>query len=318
MREIKRRNVNDLYVEGLWWLKTAGKLEQSRNGEVLVAPEPVLIGYRNPTERVLFDDLRDCNPFFHLYEAVWMLAGCNEVKLVAEFNKQMYEYADGPFIHGAYGHRWRHGFKFDQLHAVVKMLKTNPETRQAVLQMWDADSDLWGTWKDRPCNTHAYFRIRDNKLETTVCSRSGDLLWGVFGANAVHFSILHEFIANAIGREVGTLYHFINNFHIYTGAPRYNEIMKFPNLDQNPYPWDTPFPQLTTSRLWQLFLDECSIVATHNPGRNKVEHPWLRDLAVPMIDLWRTRDRAHLARMPECDWKVAFIRWLDRREHGKK
>jgi hypothetical protein len=51
------------------------KPQGSRAGDVLVAPHPVMSVTSIPTERVLFDPARDANPFFHLFESLWMLAG---------------------------------------------------------------------------------------------------------------------------------------------------------------------------------------------------------------------------------------------------
>ena len=68
-------NPNTALQDGLWLLKTSGILNDSRNGRVVQAPGPVASVYRNPLERVVFSPLRDANPFFHLYEALWMLAG---------------------------------------------------------------------------------------------------------------------------------------------------------------------------------------------------------------------------------------------------
>jgi hypothetical protein len=53
-------------------------------------------------------------------------------------------------------------------------------------------------------------------LDMTVCCRSNDLIWGAHGANAVHFSVLQEYVAARVGCEVGTMYQLSNNYHAYT------------------------------------------------------------------------------------------------------
>jgi hypothetical protein len=72
---INGKNVNELWARGLHTLKTFGIESDSRAGRVLVMQTPVTSVYRNPCERVLMDPLRDANPFFHLMESLWMLAG---------------------------------------------------------------------------------------------------------------------------------------------------------------------------------------------------------------------------------------------------
>lgn len=246
MRVIQARNVAEALPAGLGLLLSEGRREPSRNGPVLVAPWPVTTVYERPTERVLFSPARDANPFFHLAEVAWMLAGRRDAgfldHFVRDFGDRFAERGQvPPVVHGAYGHRWRSALGFDQLDAVVEQLRAAPDSRQAVLQMWDARSehgdgpigcdDLRGSWRDRPCNTHAYLRVRghdadrwpdglvitpsDRVLDLTVCCRSNDAIWGAYGANAVHFSALQEYLAARIGVGVGTYYQVSNNFHAY-------------------------------------------------------------------------------------------------------
>lgn len=125
---------------------------QSRNGPVLMIPEPVTLTYREPRERVLFNSARDANPFFHLYEALWMLAGRNDVAPVAYYASNMKNYSDdGKTLNGAYGYRWRHAEvdrnspfekEHDQLQILIQHLRADPNSRRAVLQMWNVEDDL--------------------------------------------------------------------------------------------------------------------------------------------------------------------------------
>lgn len=237
--EIKVTNVNQAVDEGFHWLAVAGVEEQSRNGAVLVSPEPVLTVYTRPTERVLFSPLRDANPFFHLMESLWMLAGRNDIAFPTYFNKHYTNYSDdGRWQWGAYGFRWRKHFGCDQLALVVEELRRKPESRRAVLEMWDAgvqgqisehktDEDAYvnpvqgdlgkslANGVDVPCNTHAYIDLRGGVLNLTVLCRSNDALWGAYGANVVHFSALQEYLAAWLGVPVGTFYQFSNNYHVY-------------------------------------------------------------------------------------------------------
>lgn len=219
MRVLQGYGVNDLYNEALWHMRLTGKEEHSRNGAVLRAQTPMTSVYLSPKERVLFDARRDANPYFHLMEAMWMLAGREDVATMETFNSQIGQFSDdGVTLAGAYGHRWRHHFQWDQLLWIVNHLRYLPESRRAVLTMWDGNIDpqrvdLNG--KDVPCNTQVYFLNRGDKLDMTVTCRSNDIIWGCYGANAVHFSYLHEFVALALDQQVGTYYHVSNDWHMY-------------------------------------------------------------------------------------------------------
>ena len=191
--------------------------EETRNGPALVYQAPVLISHAMPYRRVLFDPVRDANPFFHYMEAIWMLSGSENVDFLAQFAKQIQEYSDdGTTLNGAYGFRWRYHWD-DQLDEIIHMLKKDPNNRRIVLTMWDPQFDLGSSSKDIPCNTHIYFRKVGEKLDMTVCNRSNDLVWGALGANVVHMSILQEYIAHATDIPVGTYHQFTNNLHVYEG-----------------------------------------------------------------------------------------------------
>lgn len=163
---LKTRNVNTAFRELVQFFKDGqdDKTETffrghnpivkrpSRQGNVLVIDEPVTITYTHPRERVLFNQARDVNPFFLLYEQLWMLAGRNDVAPLAYYNSKIAEIAsdDGKTFNGAYGYRWRNpqyinmkGEKpRDQLDLLVNHLKADPNSRRAVLQMWNVEDDL--------------------------------------------------------------------------------------------------------------------------------------------------------------------------------
>lgn len=163
------RNVNEAFAHLVTQIHTgriAIRSSPSRYGDVLVIDEPVTITYTNPTERVLFNTARDANPFFHLYESLWMLAGRNEVAPLAYFNSRMPEFSDdGTTFNAAYGYRWRNHtdwrpegkrrFKseetgeekdfypgVDQLKLIISHLRQQPWSRRVVLAMWSVEDDL--------------------------------------------------------------------------------------------------------------------------------------------------------------------------------
>lgn len=230
MKVLYANHVDHALFEMMRLLNSHGIKKDSRNGEVLELEDPVTTKYKCPKHRVLFSPERDANPFFHLIEALWMLAGRRDVEIPAYYVKGMRKYSDdGVTLHGAYGYRWREHFGFDQLTEVVRRLKKDPNDRQCVISMWDPTpveeyhhlgaNDLLGDWADRPCNTHIYLRVNGhfNKyLDMTVCCRSNDSIFGAAGANSVHFSVLQEYLAARIGVFVGQMYQVSNNLHAYT------------------------------------------------------------------------------------------------------
>lgn len=346
MRVIDVRNVNVALAQGIAHLLKDGEDSGSRNGAVLVSPTPVTTVYHSPLERVLFGATRDANPFFHLMESLWMLAGRNDLAFPQYFNKRFGEYSDdGKTVHGAYGHRWRAHFGYDQLELVAHELRNNPASRRCVVQMWDAtpltnedstalkfgadDLNLALTGgKDVPCNTTIYFRINEGKLDMTVCCRSNDIIWGAYGANAVHMSILQEYVAAMVKIPVGTYYQVSNNYHAYTDV--YNreqlKLIADESIAENlyitgaafPSPSVLPYPLVSTPVYkWNTdladFLDE--------PMRGKTYgDDFFNLIAAPMYAAWNARKNKlgngaeELSRMANSDWKVACEQWVSRRE----
>lgn len=197
-------------------------VSESRNGPVLRTRMPLTTVYTDPKSRVLFDATRDCNPFLHLFESMWMLQGRRDLAFVEYFTPQMRSYSDdGTTLNGAYGYRWRHHFGLDQIEYIISELK-DPNSRRAHMGMWDARNDpksaQTGT-KDVPCNLSIAFDVIENRLNMTVFNRSNDLIWGAYGANLVHMSFLQEYVAQAGGFMIGNYYQVSNNAHIYLDNP---------------------------------------------------------------------------------------------------
>lgn len=323
-------NVNQALAEGLNIMKIRGRQEASRVGQVARLPVPLITTYLEPTKRVLFSPKRNANPFFHFMEALWMLAGRADLAWPVMFNSRFTEYSDDGFtIHGAYGARWRHWFHGDQLDGIVMHLANNRASRRAVLQMWDARDDLNRSGRDVPCNTQAYFEIVDDKLDMTVCNRSNDLVWGAYGANAVHFSMLQEYLAFRVGAGVGIYRQFSNNAHVYTDIyprdswdalildaqanDRYDlaladQIEHFPLIRSNASTFDR--------ELIQWMADPLANVA--------YREPLFRDVAQPMYMAWQFRDKQpggaiiHAGNIGADDWRVACTDWLNRRHEKKR
>ena len=318
MHVITGNNVNELFVEGLWRLKVSGQKEESRNGNVIVLDAPAMSVYRFPMERVLFDPDRDCNPFFHLMESLWMLAGRNDVAFLEHYNKRMKEFSDdGTAFNGAYGHRWREHFMNDQLVEAIGMLKHSKTTRRVVMGMWDPGYDLGTPSKDIPCNTHIYFRTLGDRLDMTVCCRSNDAVWGAYGANAVHFSILHEFVARAAGLRQGLMYQLSNNFHIYE---HHWHMLDVPTRTFEPYCYKEGLviPLFENQEEWVLFLEDCE---TMDFNSHPVFHTdFFNKIVRNCVSAWNWYKNGNInaalsttALMPMCDWRIAMESWLIRR-----
>lgn len=327
---IRARGVNAALHAALDYLGRSGVEADSRNGRVLAAPGPVITEYARPQERVLFCAARNANPYFHLMEAIWMLAGREDVAWLAQFNPRIKEYSDdGVRLHGAYGHRWRARWGFDQLRLLAEHLQREPTTRRAVLAMWAARGDLQAeegigglSSKDTPCNTHIYFALREGALEATICNRSNDAIWGAYGANAVHFSMLQELMAVAIGAPVGKLYQFSNNLHVYLDLNQLAMLWHAPIDDRYESAAVAAHPMLSPGESAWAFLRDAENFCAHGARASYVTL-FFQGVALPMLASWRERragkndGRAALRHCYAIDWAIAAQDWIDRLEQRK-
>lgn len=219
MRTLKVRNVHLALPAGIDLLLKEGITRDSRNGCVLIAPCPITTEYLKPTERLTFWPLRDVNTAFLVYEALWMLAGRNDLAPLRRYIKDFGRFSDdGETLHGAYGRRWRTlGINaVDQLAVIARRLRADPDDRRCILQIWDGRKDLDAKSKDVPCNDMVAFqRDHHGALDMTVFCRSNDIIWGAYFANAFHFSVLHEYMAGWIGCPVGVYRQISVNYHAY-------------------------------------------------------------------------------------------------------
>lgn len=330
------RNAPDAYVESYWAIKAHAKPQNSRNGPVLAIPGPSFLTIENPLQRVLFDQERNCNPFFHVMETVWMFSGDGHVGFPSRFNSTYVNYAEADgSVHGAYGKRWRAHFPvkesggkylMDQTQLAIAMLKKDPEDRRVVLSMWDAPMDLGAKKRDLPCNTHIYFRTRKSSvpdvtewtLDMTVCNRSNDLLWGMLGANVVHMTYLQELVAFGAGMEVGLYQVFTNNLHVYTENEVYKKFEKGPiRCDLYTQPEVDYLALLDEGETVEQFFSDCEDFV--NDRGTKFKTHWMNTVAMPMYlaysaRLYKTGDGLEFVdRIEAPDWRIACRKWIERK-----
>lgn len=330
------RNVCTLYPRMCDVLAEHGVWQDSRGGKVLVLQAPMLTCVTHPRERVLFSSIRDANPFFHVAESIWMLAGQRNARWLDQYVKNFSERFGEPEHHigwandklghiniregdinGAYGYRWRHHFDTDQLVETVSRLSEDPLDRRVVIGMWDPDHDYsLKDLNDYPCNTHIYPRIVDGALDLTVCCRSNDAIWGALGANIFHFSFVQEWLALAIGVPMGRLYQFSNNYHVYEKI--WARCKDFDT--DNAYEIDDVYPEPIVITDPGEFLVNCERVFDNVDEDDKFRSAWFIDVWIPLRDAHRLyKEGFHVAAMRMADQiaapdlRLACRGWLLRR-----
>ena len=344
MYEVVEVNVNRAWPEGVRLLRQYGKPRSSRGGDVIELDWAVHTTYLRPLQRVLLCPVRDANPFFHLFEALWILAGRNDVEWPAQFAKQLRQYSDdGKTFHAAYGYRMRSEERFgDQLGKVINLLKRDPGTRRAVVQIWDAQQDWKLECSDLPCNTQLYFKIgHHGELRMTVCNRSNDIVWGLYGANVVHWSMVQEYIAACVGVPVGRMSTLSDSFHAYLDNPTWKKLETQMLMPRDPYdsgvygeyPKVSSYPLVDVpaqfmTDLHRFLADPLDELADMFPRRKAYFNSFFWKVAEPMYCAWVNHKKngqgIHILKEVNremensgerhIDWLIAGEKWLARRE----
>jgi thymidylate synthase len=171
------------------------------------------------SNKIVTTPQRNFNPNYAEYEWNWYRSGnrdATEISERAKIWKQMMV-PNTTEVNSNYGYFWN---KNNQLDRVIEDLKTNKETRRAIVVHYDIN-ELDRYKYDTPCNDVLNFYIKDGKLELTVFARSIDLVFG-FCNDQYTFAKLMEYVSEQTGYPVGAMHWFITNLHIY---PRHYNLL---------------------------------------------------------------------------------------------
>jgi hypothetical protein len=265
---------------------------------------PYVTRYMRPMECVLYSPDRNANPYFHFFEALWVIAGREDVRFMSHLLPRFKDYSDdGKVFHGAYGMRI---LESDQLFEAIEQLRRDKDTRRAVVSIWQPDKDSGYMGKDMPCNC----------------------MWGAYGSNAVQFSFLLNWVAHLVEVEAGTYTQVSNSMHVYPENEPTKTLLRSPISYFDPYkdgivaskPW---VEGLDTIEDWNEDLD----AFFDNFDRDKLgtsmdyETSWWANVVYPMwMSFHRYKDndlagaRAHANLVQSTDWCLGVSQWLERVE----
>jgi thymidylate synthase len=192
---------------------------------------------------------RKAVPGIGAVEACQLLSGTSFPDLVMMVGPQFKNYAeDNGVFHGAYGPRTN-----GQYHAVIERLKNDPDSRQAVVTIWNPQYDLQWNKRDYPCTILHQFRIRDNKLNMSVYMRSNDVWLGA-AYDFFQFTRVQIAMASVLGIEPGKYAHHVGSLHIYEQHYGVAEELKYTDKQ-------TDIPVIT-GRTWDE-IQSSSVLALH-------------------------------------------------------
>ncbi len=173
----------------------------------------VLLELERPLARLSRSETRG-RPFSSLGEFLWYLSRDNRLDFIRYYiSAYDHETEDGETIYGGYGRRIFRQRGQDQLHNVITLLRTNPTSRRAVIQLFNAE-DIERRHKEIPCTCTLQFLIRRNRLHMLTTMRSNDAYLGL-PHDIFCFTMFQEVVARTLGIGLGPYKHFVGSLHLY-------------------------------------------------------------------------------------------------------
>jgi len=203
---IQESNFADAWFNLLIQLAYHGRLVWPRRiqiKEITAVTLQVTDGYNN----ILAATERNLNHRFMVAEWLWIWFGHNDVATISRYNKEIAKFSDdGLTFAGAYG-PWVRG----QYPYVFKLLKEDPDSRQAVIQIYRQPV---APSKDVPCTLSAQFLLRAGRIEVIVCMRSSDI-WLGLPYDFYNFSMIGNILAGDLGVQLGSVTFHLGSSHLY-------------------------------------------------------------------------------------------------------
>lgn len=149
-----------------------------------------------------------------LGETIWYLSASDRSADIEYYIKNYRKFSnDGDYIYGAYGPRIFHRFGFDQLEYVIAKLTKNPNSRNALIQIYEPIDSI-NTVGGSPCTCTLQFLIRQKKLHLVCFMRSNDIFRG-FPHDAFCFTFIQEYVCRRLNAKLGHYFHHVGSLHLY-------------------------------------------------------------------------------------------------------
>ena len=261
------QNVDMMWMDAYDLVVKAGNPVDSRDGKT-----KEVLGYQaaltNVEQTFLLNPIRRLNPMYASAEFLWYLSGARDITMIKGYAPQYERFSEKGIAFGAYGWRLRQHSQLlktiqvyakqleglavnGQVSSLITLLQRKPDSRQAILTMWDA-SDLvhaiMGDKKDLPCTLSIQFFIRDGWLNCIATMRSNDI-WLGLPYDVFCFTCLQRLIAEALKIPTGFYIHQAGSLHLYArNAEKMDTAANKPSIVEAEHLWaphESPISQAT-------------------------------------------------------------------------
>lgn len=199
---------SDAYVHVLSSLLRNGK-QVSPRGEPTLEMLNATITVEDAATAHTLRTVRPANLRISATETLHLLGGLSSLEqLDLASGGRFQAYADRGRLRGAYGPRIYH-----QVPAVLSLLARDPDTRQAVITIWNGKEHQVQS-RDVPCTQSFQFFVRNGRLDMRAGMRSSDAWLGI-PHDYLMFSRLQLVMAHCLGLEAGHFTHTAGSLHLY-------------------------------------------------------------------------------------------------------
>jgi thymidylate synthase len=202
--------VSDAFIVALDECLAANRRLAPRGQPIREVTGPLMLTIAQPRRLPVLAYERKFRHAITAVEGLSLVGQTSVPELVTDRVKAFRPFLNDSIFWGAYGPR-AHG----DVGNVVELLKRDPDSRQAVISLYDSDRDLnRSDVVDVPCTLTLQFMIRDHSLEMVVNMRSNDV-WLGLPYDLGQFAMLQGAIAQSLGVRVGTYTHIAASMHLY-------------------------------------------------------------------------------------------------------
>lgn len=221
-----------VYADVLTKLRLFGHSRDSRNGPTRDLGHTTIV-LDEPFRALPLGTGRGLSQKVAAAEAIQLIGGFSDPEWLVQRAPRMSEYRQpsGEFW-GAYGARigW-------QVRDVVTKLRADPDTRQAVVTLWDPYHDNEPDKLDYPCTVALGFELRRTytgsrrQLNMNVLMRSNDA-WLGLPYDVFQFTQLQHTVRRLLGANHGTYTHTAWSLHMYDADVEASHRVTAPSLDE--------------------------------------------------------------------------------------
>lgn len=214
-RTICGMTIDSVWMEWFNMLSESPQNAQSRDGDVIGEVVNAVTIIDDPTRCFMQNSIRKLPMRYCIGELLWYLSRNKKLDAIRLYTKAWDRMSDdGETVNSNYGNMICDHYGFDQLAMVEDLLKNNPESRQAVINIKPAIDLRVEKTKDLNCTVCLQFLIRDDKLYMTTYMRSNDL-WMGFPNDVFQFTCMQIWLAMRLGVKLGTYTHIAGSLHLY-------------------------------------------------------------------------------------------------------